>query len=394
MMPYMKHEPRLWLLLLSLLLVVGLVACDDEDWDDFEGEPEPPATAIMQRERHLPLQDFVEYVSAWMDEDEIPGAAVAIVRGDEILLVEGLGVRDLATGAPVTPNTLFHTASTSKAMTSFVVAALVDDGYIQWDAPVTTLLPDLTLSDQEAAAELTIRRLLNMSGGIHEEAGEDLHRAEDVFDALAQARLIGFPGESFAYSNLSYAVAGYLAVIAAGIERDFLVDGYAQLLQERLFDPVGMTASTIYFSEAQSQPDRALSYTWQNGRLMAGEVEDSDSDPLAPAGAVKAPVVDVARFVAMQLNEGLTVEGRRVVSAANLRQTWQPHLENYALGWQVEQYEGVTLIFHTGSFDNFTSVIGFLPEENLGFVILTNADTGEELTEDAPYAFVELFALD
>jgi CubicO group peptidase (beta-lactamase class C family) len=382
-------------LLFLLILIVGLVGCDDDwDEDDVADDPAPPATAVAQSGRDLPLEDFVAYVAEWMEADAIPGVAVAIVSGEQILLARGLGTRNLATGAPVTPDTLFHIASTNKALTSFVAATLVDDGRVQWDAPVTTIMPGFALSDPEATAELTIRHLLNMTGGIPEDEGEDLRRAEDVFPTLAQTDLIGYPGEAFAYSNLSYAAAGYLLVTAAGIQANSLVDGYAQLLQERLFNPVGMSASTIYVSEARRQPDHALSYIWANGRLTPGEAEDLDSDPLAPSGVVKASVTDMARFVAVQLNEGVTLDGRRVVSAANLRQTWQPHLEDYALGWQVEQYEGVTLISHTGGFDNFASVIGFLPDYNLGFVILTNAETGEDLTEEAAYAFVELFASD
>jgi hypothetical protein len=79
-----------------------------------------------------------------------------------------------------------------------------------------------------------------------------------------------------------------------------------------------------------------------------------------------------------------------VVSEETLVETWRPYLEDYAMGWEVQTYEGVEMIFHTGAYDDFASVIGFLPELDVGFVILLNCEeAGEALIEDAPYVLVK-----
>lgn len=374
---------RYWLSLPALFLVVSLFACRTQ-LEEIEVAQETDW-----------LTEYVNYVQDTMDTDGIPGLALAVVQKDEIILAEGYGLRDLARNAPVTPETLFHIGSVHKSMTAMLIATLVDDGLLDWDEPVVNFAPGFALSDPLATQEVTIRHLLSMRGGIPDEAEEYLVEGatpEDVFEVIREVPLLGMPGERFSYSNLSASAGGYLGVLASGDEIKNLYTGYAGLLQERALDPIGMETATIYASQAQKNLNYSRSYVLSSqGVPVQSESYDFDGDALAPAGSLKANVIEMALYVATQLNRGVAPNGNRVVSAGNLEETWQPYLEDYGMGWEIQEYKGVEMIFHTGAYDNFASVIGFIPEFDVGFVILLNSEEmGENLIEDAPYVLVEL----
>ena len=103
----------------------------------------------------------------------------------------------------------------------------------------------------------------------------------------------------------------------------------------------------------------------------------------------------MARYISTQLNRGQAPNGTQVVSEANLTETWKPALENYGMGWEVSEYQDVALITHEGSFDNYLSVIGFMPDQDIGFVILTNSEeAGGRLIDEGPYALIDLLLAD
>lgn len=366
--------------LLIALLAMTLFACDMQEEDEFV-----PASDWVDA--------YVDYVQETMEDESIPGLALAIVQGDEIVLAEGYGLRDVNTNAPVTPDTLFHIGSVHKSMTAMMIASLVDDGIVDWDEPVVEFAPDFALSDPQATQAVTLRHLLNMSSGIPDDAEDDYDEwagVDGVFATIRQAPLLDMPGEEFSYSNLSAASAGYLGVIAAGDGRGDLHAGYVRLLRERVLDPIGMRTATIYVSEARARANYAKSYYLSGGEPVESESYDFDEDPLAPAGSLKANVTEMALYVATQLNRGVSPQGQRVVSEENLTETWRPYLEDYGMGWEAQTYKRVDLIMHTGAYDDFASVIGFVPEFEVGFVILLNCEqAGTDLTDDAPYVLVE-----
>lgn len=341
------------------------------------------------------LVEYAGYVQESMRNDGVPGGALAVVQGDEIVLADGYGLRDVAADAPVTAETLFHIGSTHKSMTAMMIATLVDDGLLAWDEPVVDFTPEFALSDPLATQQVTMRHLLSMRGGIPDTAEDDLDEgatAEDVFATIRDAPLLGMPGEEFSYSNLSTSASGYVGVLAAGEEGEDLYAGYARLLRERVLDPIGMETATVYASKARKNSNISQSYVLSEQQTpLLSESYDNDGDALAPAGSLKANVTEMALYIATQLNRGVAPNGNRVVSAENLAETWQPYLEEYAMGWEVQEYEEVEMIIHTGAYDDFISVIGFMPEFRVGFVLLLNSEeAGENLVEDAPYVLVDL----
>ncbi len=342
-------------------------------------------------------EDFANWVEERQDKDEIPGVAIALISSqkEEAVVIEVFGNRDLKKQLPVTLDTLFHIGSTHKSMTALLIATLVDEGIVNWDAPVIEIDPEFELADADTTETVTLRHLLSMRSGIPDWAEDefdlDNSDAEDIFAYLAEVELLGEPGEVFSYSNLAISLGGYLAVLAVDPEEEDLYKGYGELLQERILEPIGMEKSTIFASEAKRNPNYSRSYIVEDGELLEAETEDFDGDPLAPSGSLKASITDMASYISTQLNGGVAPNGTRVVSEENLRQTHRPKWGNYGMGWEVSKDEGIEMFAHEGSYDNFLSIIAIIPEYELGFVILTNSEENAlDLIEQAPRKLIDL----
>ncbi len=372
------------LLLIFTLIFLLLPGCTEESTPDFEGKA---TLDDASADWTAPLADFVEIRLA---EDGIAGAAVAVVRADEQLWGQGFGYRDVEAGLPVTPDTLFHIGSITKSMTALLVAGLVEEGLIDWDTPVVSIYPDFALSDTESTISVTMRHLLGMTSGIPDAAEDEFDVIGSdpwaMFDYLAETPLTASPGEVFSYSNLSASAAGYLSVLAVDPAADDLYRGYETLLQQRVLQPIGMDNAVVRVSDARRNPNYGRSYyPGDDGHPRLADPEDVDGDVLAPSGTVKAGVVDMGRYVQTMLAGGVAPDGVRVVDSDTLEILWKPGLEEYGLGWEIREVGGETLIMHEGSFDNYLGVIGFWPEEDLGFVLLTNsADAAETLIAEFP----------
>ena len=372
----MQSHTKAAFLLILMLVISTLTGCLELGTvDEYIEYDEDEFSSTLQ-----------EYIQDNLENEGLTGAAVAIIYGDEIVFAEGFGYRDVEAGLPVTTETLFHIGSTNKSMTAMLTAILIDEGYFNWDTPAVEIYPYFALADAEWTESVTLRHLLSMQSGIPDYAEDDFDidnaSAEDLFDYVRTAPLEGYPGEAFSYSNISASLAGYLDVIATGYDSPGLYDGYANLLKDKVLDPIGMDGAVVRYSDAVRSPNYGKSYY---GDGSEAEPEDFDGDPLAPSGVVKASVMDMAYYISTQLNEGIAHNGTRVVSAAALKETWQPSLDEYGMGWQNSTYAGYDVISHEGSFDNYLSVIGFVPELELGFVVLTNSEeAGGELIEGLP----------
>ena len=367
----------------------------DNDTNNNDADNNTSSSAISNTENNFSA-DLKEYIVEMMDEDQLPGAAVAVVNGDEIIFAEGFGFRDIERGLPVTTETLFHIGSTNKSMTAMMIATLIDQGLFDWDTPVVEIYPEFKLASNQSTNQVTMRDLLSMQSGIPDYAEDDFdyerQSAEDLFDYMASAPLAGSPGEAFSYSNISASLAGYLGVIATNNQSPNLYNGYERLLRSQVLDPIGMDSAVLRYSQAKNDPNYGKSYALDWFEAVETEPEDFDGDPLAPSGVVKANVIDMANYISTQLNQGVAPNGVRVVSAENLTETWKPNLENYGMGWEVGKYDGFEVISHEGAFDYYLCVIGFVPELDIGFVVLTNSeDAGEGLVEALPEYIIDLF---
>lgn len=330
------------------------------------------------------IADFEAYIEAAMETYGTPGVAVAVVRDGEIVYANGFGVRN-PEGDPVTPETLMLIGSTTKTMTTLLMAQLVDEGVITWDTPVIEVLPTFEVADPDVTQELTMEHMVCACTGVPRRDLELIFNsteltAEDVIESLSTFEFFTDFGEAFQYSNQMVAAAGYLAALAAGAEYGSLGDAYIDLVEERIFEPLGMDSTTFSFEEALASDNVAVPYglfTDFTFQPIPYEVEEAFATPIAPAGGAWSNVLDMAQYMIMQLNGGVAPDGTRIVSEENLRHTWQPQVEisaadDYGLGWIVSDFHGLQLLSHGGNMLGFTSEFAFLPERNLGVVVLTN----------------------
>ncbi len=381
-------------------LFVFLAACEPIDNALPKVESDQPDTIIETDSIAEKLAfEFDQYVAGQVYNDEIPGAAAALIYEGEIVLLKGYGFRDLQNQFPATPDTLFHIASTQKSMTAMLIATLVDDGIVEWDTPLVEISPEFELGG--GGESITLRHLLSMSSGIPDTAEDDFYEqgyeenAFGMWPLLASTEPLGEPGEVFSYSNISSSMAGYAAVLATNPDAANLDEAFGELLFERVIRPIGMDSAVFSVEDARKSSNYGKSYVLEGDELIEAETEDFATDTMTPSGVVKASAADMALYIQTQLNQGVAPNGERVVSAENMTEMWEPQFgdgggDGYALGWSVIKYISFTLIYHEGSFDNYESVIGFVPEFDVGFVVLTNAsDVAADLIANAPWVVVD-----
>src|SRR5688572_3349558 len=186
------------------------------------------------------------YVEAQMKDIRLPGVALGIIRGDQIVYLKGYGVAD-PSGRAVTPQTPFWLASLAKPVTALAVMQLVESGKVELDAPVQRYLPYFRLADEQAAAALTVRHLLNHTSGISRATGDEKFPSQASFDWTPEQRVrelsdnaVTHPvGATFEYSNVNYAILGLIVETVSG-------QSFESYVQEHIFNPLEMSQSTYY----------------------------------------------------------------------------------------------------------------------------------------------------
>lgn len=354
----------------------GLEISAVEETDLAGQEPRPVADVLPE------LRTFVEEQLAAFD---VPGLALAIVAGDEVVHLEGFGVVEVGSDTPVTPETHMMIGSTGKTMTSALTAVLVDEEALDWDTPVVEVLPEFAVADPELTERITVRNLLCACTGVPRRDLElffnaDALGAEGVIEQLRTFEFFTDFGEVFQYSNQLVATAGYAAAAADGAAYGELFEGYARSLAARVLAPIGMTDTTLSFDAVRERGRYAQPHQQS---METGDYEpiplsiEETLLPVAPAGAHWSTAADMARYMATLLNVGVTPDGERIVSEDALRVTWEPQVpvsdtESYGLGWLVGTYKGLDRLHHSGNTLGFTSEFVFLPEADVGVVVLSN----------------------
>ena len=348
------------------------------------------------------LQGFAVDVQQAMETFSLVGAAVALVQRNEIVFNQGFGVRDLARNAPVTPHTRFRIASNTKSMTSLLVATFVDESVLGWDTPVVDVWPEFRAPIAELTQDLRVRDLLGNGSGLAEAPTIEFFMmgggdsALDLLRSIAYQPVIAPPSTTYFYNNTLFCAAGYLGPIAQGTPLEALEPAYADLVQQRIFGPVGMADAAIADDPRPLGGDYATGYTRDLfGRPSA--VPFVSIDGVAPAGSALASATDMARYLITQMHGGIAPDGARIVSAANLAETHRPGIvvpadvpnalpsvvlpDTTAMhdcpGWFEQTFkDGRQMLWHGGGIDGFASLMGFFPAEELGFVMLTNQEPG------------------
>lgn len=355
----------------------------------------------------LPVDDALlatlePFITDTMARFKVPGAVVGIVENNELVYAKGFGVADPVTGAPMQPDTHVMIGSTGKSLTTMLMGVLVDDGLMTWDTPARTLYPDFAVKDPALSEEITMRNLVCACTGVPRRDLELIFNASEQSAADTVAALADFEfftdfGEAFQYSNQMVATAGYIAGKIAAADAPDLERAYAQALQTRVLDPIGMKDTTVSFAVVEARNHYATPHT----QMLDGAYQpiplamETVLAPVTPAGAHWSTLEDMAKYMITELQEGVAPGGQRVISAANLKETWKPQIAisndvSYGLGWIVSDYKGQPLISHDGNTMGFTSGFTFLPGRGLGIIVLTNARATNLFNNAVAGRFLEL----
>ena len=314
---------------------------------------------------------------------EVPGIGLTVVRDGQVLVAKGYGVRRAGEPHPVDAHTMFDTASLSKSFTAAVIATLVDEGKMRWDDPVRRHLPAFELGDPYRTQHATIRDLLahrlGLENGNHLFVFAEYPKAELLRRMRFLNETYSFRG-GFVYSNVGYMAAAEAAASAAG-------KPFPELLRTRLLEPLGMSESTVAIHHDVDAPNHADGHAVIDGKLQP--IRAKKALEILGANAVNSTPHDMARWLLFQLGDG-TWEGKRIISQAAMQEMHEPQMiipttpqmrasrgvqffAAYALGWQVMDFRGHRVFWHSGNANGMPSYMVILPDEKIGVCVMVNS---------------------
>ena len=344
---------------------------------------------LQQSVEQQRLADIDEFVQSVLQETKVPGLALAVIKGDEVILARGFGKRSVAEGLDVTPHTLFAIGSSSKAFTAMGVAMLVDEGKLEWDTPVKHYIPSFKLYDQMATERLTPRDLLIHNSGLPRYDVLWYNNAHLSRKGVVERLQYLEPTHDFRttwqYQNLMYTTAGYLIEVISG-------QTWEEFTRRRILEPLGMSSTNFSVHESQQSTDFALPYKEHKDQIERTNFYDL-FQAIGPAGSINSHIMDMTRWVRCLLNRGKYGDDeQRLLSEAQFNQLVTPQIISpdlptlftkygelfhwtYAPGWFISSYRGHTMIQHGGNIDGFSALVTFLPDDQFGIVALTNLDS-------------------
>ncbi len=355
-------------------------------------------TALLGAATHAqnpaPLPDLDAFVANVLRQFEVPGLSVAIVKDGKVVSAKGYGLRTLGKPEKVDSHTLFGIASNTKAFTATAIALLVEEGKVEWDAPVIRYLPWFRLSDPYVTNEITVLDLLVHRSGLGLGAGDLLWWPASTYDRkeivrrLAAIPLARSFRSAYAYDNVLYTVAGELIEAVSG-------QRWEEFVATRILAKVGMKESNVRHSDAARGSDAATPHARVEGTVRP--VTPFASDNVNPAGGINSSAADMAKWLIVQLDSGRVADRERLFSPQTTRRLWtlvtpvpigtgpgrssplaalQPNFSGYALGFDVRDYRGRKMVSHTGGLPGYVSMVTMIPAEKLGIVVLTNQEAG------------------
>ncbi len=343
-----------------------------------------------------PLDGLDAFIARALKDWNTPGLTLAVVHRDSVLLARGYGVRQLGLPETVDQNTLFSIGSCSKAFTSATIAGLVADGRLGWEDRVVDHLPWFRLWDPWVTEQVTVRDLMAHRVGsdltIENRLWPFASSMKDlVLRGGRQEPMSGFR-ERYHYSNNMFVAAGLVAEATSG--RPF-----AEVLHERILDPLGMTSTRVSIQEALATPNRASPHDLVGDRVVTGRWDRWPDSTLLPTGGVSSTARDMAQWLRFHLGRG-SLDRRPVVDTTPFDQMhiphtpvrggpveaayWFAHVEAadlqtrhwaYGLGWFVTDYRDQPLVWHGGTINGFRCAIGMVPELQLGVYVGVNRIT-------------------
>jgi len=330
------------------------------------------------------LADVESYAQRGLRDWQIPGMAVAIIQGDEVIFSKGFGIKDINTRAPVTEETVFQIGSTSKAFTTTLMAMLQDEGKFQWKDQVVNYLSDFMLYDPWVTREFQVWDLLAQHSGLPGYSADTVILCG--FDRDYVRSIIRYikPVASF---RAEYAYQNHLFLVAAELLEKLSGRSWEDNVKERIFQPLGMASSSVDLLSFQRATDVASVHIKSKDKVIALPMDWKYMDwvyKYGPAGGINSNIKDMAKWVKFQVNSG-AVSGKQLVSRENMQFLRSPktimdadyegHKIYYCQGWLYMEDQPYSIVWHNGGTTGMKTMVAFIPEAKIGLVILSNLIT-------------------
>ena len=368
---------------LIALLTFGLISSNSfSDDNSSSGEVGPD------------YNEFIYWLKRASDEKEIPGAALAIVSREEIIYLQTWGLREVGASELVGPESVFRIASMSKTFAGTSAAMLVDRDLQSWDAKLTDIFPNLRLGNRTTSRNITLRHLASQSTGLMPHSYSNMLDDGVVYDKIRQKfheiPTVCAPGKCYGYQNVVFSLIADVVEESAGLS-------YERFLEEEIFKPLGMTTASVGLNAFESDSNATAPH-----RLITGSWRSTTTNPayysVAPASGINASILDMAIWVRANLGAFPEVMSPNFLAAVhqpviatshgNYFNRWQ-NLDNahYGIGWRIFDYNDLRVVHHGGGVRGFRSEMAFVPERNVGMVLLFNA--ASNLANDIVPAFLD-----
>ncbi len=346
------------------------------------------------------IEALKQFVANAEKETGVPGVSFGLIQDGKVVWAGGVGVRELGKKEPVDDKTLYMIASNTKALTTLMLAKLVDANKLAWDAPVTSILPSFKLGNDEITKQVLVKHLICACTGMPRQDLEWLFQwkgstPESVMASLGTMVPTSKFGELFQYSNLMAAAAGYTGGHAAFPKLE-LGAAYDKAMQTLVFDPLGMKSTTFDYAKAL-RGNHAMPHGQDIDGNAARDAMDENYSIISarPAGAAWSNVDDLLKYVGMELAEGKLPNGQDYVSKQALFARRIPGVAigadaAYGMGLIIRTKYDVTVIAHGGDMIGFHSDMMWIPEANVGAVVLTNGDLGPAIRGQFQRKLLEL----
>jgi beta-lactamase class C len=355
---------------------------------DVGFEPEPEEW-VMDHSLAAYLDDFALNFEEGLNDNQIPGGAVVIVKEGRVVFQQGFGVREMGKPGEVDEHTVFRLGSLSKGFASVLAGVMAEEGVVGWDHPVSRYLLDFRLNDPEQTNRIQIRHLLSHTSGLPRHAYtnlvEDGLSMDRIIPRFEQVPLIGREGNQHAYQNAAYSVIENILEFQTGSD-------FNTLLHEKLFNPLEMDHSSSNHDSILNSENRASPHLYHSrtrGRVPV---------PITPkyynavsSGGINASASDMGKWLLL-----LTGHYPDVISEETLAEIYEPiatirnrrfsrhwqgvHESHYGMGWRVLDNHGQKIVYHGGYVNGYRSEIAFSPEDGTGICILINTNSNYPLT--------------
>jgi CubicO group peptidase (beta-lactamase class C family)/D-alanyl-D-alanine dipeptidase len=345
-----------------------------------------PAPADQQ-----PPEKYAAAVTAldrWLTDEvaakSLPALSIALVDDQTVVWSRGFGWQDRDARTVATGDTLYRVGSVSKPFTTLLLMILVEMGAIDLDAPVRDYLPEFQPVNK-SDKKITLRQMVSHRSGLVRESPVGNYFDEtgpslaDTVKSVNGLDLVYEPETKTSYSNAALATVGYL------LERT-QKEPFAQLMQRRLLDPIGMTDSSFDPPPAlRKRLARSLMWSY-HGREFPAPTFDLG---MAPAGSLYSTVNDQAKFLKLIFAGGKTADGKQLLKRETLDKMWQIQFakkddkSGFGLSFMVSDFDGKRRIGHGGAIYGFATELGALPDDKLGVIVCSARDVSNAVTRHA-----------